>query len=78
METEAEFDGMEAEAEFDGMEAEPEITVDPDDEEIDEIWRRYDSARARFERQARSQERKARRDLYQREMGLGYLIYTAR
>lgn len=78
METEPEIGGTETETEFEGMETEPEITVDPDDEEIDAIWRRYDSVRARWERQARSQERKARRDLYQREMGLGYLIYTAR
>jgi transcriptional regulator with XRE-family HTH domain len=78
METEPKIDGMEPETEFEDIETEPELTVDPDDEEIDAIWRRYDSARARFERRARSQERKARRDLYQREMGLGYLIYTAR
>jgi transcriptional regulator with XRE-family HTH domain len=78
METEAECEGMETETELEGMETEPELTVDPDDEETDAIWRRYDSARARWERQARSQERKARWDLYQREMGLGYLIYTAR
>jgi transcriptional regulator with XRE-family HTH domain len=76
---------MDREPEDTGLEMEPEITESEittydgeEKEEVDEIWHRYDSARARFEREARSKERKASRDLYQREMGLGYLIYTAR
>jgi transcriptional regulator with XRE-family HTH domain len=61
----------------------PDAAVDEErqgavDEELEELRRRFDSAHARFERQHQSHERKARRDLYQREMGLGYLIYTAR
>jgi transcriptional regulator with XRE-family HTH domain len=51
---------------------------DYEEDTLDALRRRFDSAQERWRRQERSRERKARRELFQREMGLGYLVYVAR
>jgi hypothetical protein len=46
----------------------------PADAELDGIRRRFDSVLARMQREERPNERKARRDRFQRDMGIGYLL----
>jgi DNA-binding transcriptional regulator YiaG len=53
-------------------------SAEPVDEHLVELRRRFESVRERLEREEQKRERKARRELYQREMGVGYLFYVAR
>lgn len=50
----------------------------PADAELDGLRRRFDSVLARMQREERRNERKATRDRFQRDMGIGYLLYVAR
>jgi transcriptional regulator with XRE-family HTH domain len=59
-------------------ETDPTEDGEPVDEELEALRRRFESVRERLERQEKRRDRKARRERFQRDMGLGYLIYVAR
>jgi ribosome-binding protein aMBF1 (putative translation factor) len=48
------------------------------DDDFEEQQRRFDAVRQRMVRQEWRREQKARRERFQRDMGIGYLIYVAR
>ena len=48
------------------------------DERLEVLRKRFETKRERLERSERSQQRKARRERFQRDMGMGYLFYVAR
>ena len=50
----------------------------PTNANLDEIRRRYDTVHARMVRDEQREKRKARRERFQRDMGIGYLFYVAR
>jgi hypothetical protein len=52
--------------------------LEPVDDHFERQQRRFDAIRARMVREERRRDRKARRERFQRDMGIGYLIYVAR
>jgi transcriptional regulator with XRE-family HTH domain len=60
------------------MEEQSVNDLEPVDDDFEEQQRHFDAVRERMVRQERRREQKARRERFQRDMGIGYLIYVAR